>query len=241
MPQRGKLFVKIWRARRCAARSRGRRGTGELAEIASSSGSTGRRRSHTATARSAPRTPTCTCSAEGVVAPGDVLEVLRHAAVVLGVDDLLLLPRAPRVGAGGGEQRALARGEREQPRARLALAPRRVGEALAPARADLDLGLDQLAGHRLARAPRPPVRRSRSSSKRWASDSVSGSRIWNSSSIPTVKSSEASKTSLHAVPCPASWGGSGQVEVERVEQVDGRARGVHRHLGRHLQAAPRSS
>ena len=36
----------------------------------------------------------------------------------------------------------------------------------------------------------------RSSSKRWSSESVSGSRIANSSSIPTVKSVEASKTSL---------------------------------------------
>ncbi len=34
-----------------------------------------------------------------------------------------------------------------------------------------------------------------SSSKRWSSDSVSGSRIANSSSIPTVKSVEASNAS----------------------------------------------
>jgi hypothetical protein len=35
---------------------------GEFAEIASSSGITGLSRSHTRTARSAPRTPTCTCT-----------------------------------------------------------------------------------------------------------------------------------------------------------------------------------
>ena len=38
--------------------------------------------------------------------------------------------------------------------------------------------------------------RPRSSSKRWSSESVLGSRIANSSSSPTVKSVEASKTSL---------------------------------------------
>src|SRR5918994_6130934 len=74
----------------------------------------------------------------------------------------------------------------------------------------------------------------RSSSKRWSSESVRGSRIANSSSRPTVKSVEASKTSLTR--CMSSKEGtSGEVEVERVEQVHGWARGVHRHLWRHLQ------
>src|SRR3954470_20602138 len=73
---------------------------------------------------------------------------------------------------------------------------------------------------------------SRSSSKRCTSESVSGSRIANSSSIPTVKSSEASKTSrVFAM----SSIGLGEVEVERVEQVDGGTRSVHRHLRRHLE------
>ena len=40
-------------------------------------------------------------------------------------------------------------GQREQPRAALALALDRLGEGLRPARADLDLGVDQLAGGRL--------------------------------------------------------------------------------------------
>ena len=87
--------------------------------------------------------------AEGVVPPRHVLERFLHAPVVLGVDDLLLLPGAPRVRAGGAEQRVMSGGQREQPRARLALPRHRVGEVLSPARADLDLGLDQLAGNRL--------------------------------------------------------------------------------------------
>src|SRR5829696_276165 len=74
----------------------------------------------------------------------------------------------------------------------------------------------------------------RSSSKRWSSERVTGSRMANSSSIPTVKSVEASNTSLTRG-MSSMAGVSGQVEVERVEQVDGRARGVHCHLGRHLE------
>src|SRR5436305_10423405 len=73
---------------------------------------------------------------------------------------------------------------------------------------------------------------SRSSSKRWASERVPGSRIPNSSSIPTVKSSEVSKTSL--VPA-VSTGLLGEVEVERVEVVHRRARRVDRHVRRHLE------
>src|ERR687898_616334 len=74
----------------------------------------------------------------------------------------------------------------------------------------------------------------RSSSKRWSSERVRGSRIANSSSSPTVKSLEASKTSL-TLGMSSMDEVSGEVEVERVEQVHGGARGVHRHLGRDLQ------
>ena len=56
-PQRGKLLVKICERTLCRPTSRPSR-NGEFAEIASSDGSTGRRRSHTRTARSAPRMPT---------------------------------------------------------------------------------------------------------------------------------------------------------------------------------------
>ena len=58
-PQRGKLLVKICERTDCRPESRPSRNT-EFADSASSSGRTGRSRSHTATARSAPRTPTCT-------------------------------------------------------------------------------------------------------------------------------------------------------------------------------------
>ena len=59
-PQRGNDFVNV--CVRAVWRPESRPSTnGELAEIASSSGSTGRSRSHTCTARSAPRTPTWTC------------------------------------------------------------------------------------------------------------------------------------------------------------------------------------
>ena len=61
MPQRGKLFVKIWLRTDCSPESSPSRKI-ELAERASSSGRVGRRRLHTAMARSAPRTPTWTCS-----------------------------------------------------------------------------------------------------------------------------------------------------------------------------------
>ena len=148
MPQRGKLLVKIcvrteWRPELRPSRN------GELADSASTSGSTGRRRSQTLTARSAPRIAHVDVEREGVVAPGHVLETLGHAVVVLGVDDLLLLPGAPRVRAGRGEQHAAVGRQPEQAGARLALALGRVGEALALPGPDLDLRADQLPGHRL--------------------------------------------------------------------------------------------
>ena len=60
-PQRGKLLVNVWVRALCRPESRPSR-NGELAEMASSVGSTGRSRSHTSTARSAPRMPTWTWS-----------------------------------------------------------------------------------------------------------------------------------------------------------------------------------
>src|SRR4051794_11940193 len=71
-----------------------------------------------------------------------------------------------------------------------------------------------------------------SSVKRWASALVPGSRIWNSSSIASVKSVEASKTSR--VRAMSSMG-LGQVEVQRVEQVDGGAGRVDRDVRRRLE------
>ena len=92
------------------------------------------------------------------------------------------------------------------------------------------------------RGARPPCTPPSSPGTRAASSSESGSTIANSSSSPTVKSWEASKISLarprsspesSLIARPATR--LGQVEVERVEKVDGGARRVHGHLGRHLK------
>ena len=148
MPQRGKLFVKIWLRAECRPEWRPSK-NGELAEIASSSGITTRSRSQTRIARSAPRTPTCTCTLKVLFRQATYWSRVLNAAVVLGVDDLLLLPRAPRVRAGRTEQRVVTGRQREQAGARLALLGHRVGERFPAPGADLDLGLDQLAGHGL--------------------------------------------------------------------------------------------
>jgi hypothetical protein len=71
---------------------------------------------------------------------------------MVGVDDLLVLPGAPGMRAGGREQRVPIGGEAKEPRACLALALGRVGEGVPPPGADLDLRLDQLARHRFRKA-----------------------------------------------------------------------------------------
>src|SRR3954469_13072561 len=78
----------------------------------------------------------------------------------------------------------------------------------------------------------PASAASRSSSKRGTRSSVCMSRSANSSSIPTVKSVAAAKNSAAR---SASIVMSGEIEVERVEQVHGGARGMDRHLGGNLQ------
>ena len=95
---------------------------------------------------------------ERVVAPGDVLEPVLDAVVVRRVDDVLLAG-SPTAGACRSvpSRTSCCLGEREQPPARLLLLGARVGDVLAAAGADLDLGRDQLAGdrvgeHRVARA-----------------------------------------------------------------------------------------
>ncbi len=109
----------------CSPLSRPSR-NGELAEIASSSGSTGPQaiaRAHRAVDVAHADVHV---QAEGVVAPGDVLQPLLDAAVVLGVDDRLLAVVGPRMRPGRAERDALAGGEREQAPAALALARQRV-------------------------------------------------------------------------------------------------------------------
>ena len=133
--------------------------------------------------------------AEGVVAPGHVLQPVLDPVVVVRVDHRLVLPRAPRVRGRGRQQRALARGQGEQAGAVLALAGQRVGQVGAAAGGDLDLGLDQLAGHRLGQHRVRPGRRRAAPRTAAPGPASAGSRMPNSSSMPTVKSSEASKTS----------------------------------------------
>ena len=94
-----------------------------------------------------PPDPHVHVQAEGVVAPGHVAQVVLQPAVVLGVDDALVLPPAPGMGARGRQQRVAVGGEPEQPRAGLALAREGVRQVLPPPGADLDLRRDQLPRH----------------------------------------------------------------------------------------------
>ena len=67
---------------------------------------------------------------------------------MLGVDDLLVEVARPGVRSPGGEPQAHLVGKSEEALTMLGLHRGRVGEVLAPARADLDLGVDQLARRR---------------------------------------------------------------------------------------------
>ena len=123
---------------------------GELAEIASSSGSTGLSLSQTRTARSIPVDPEVHVQAEGVVPPGHVFEALLHAPVVLGVDYRLFAVVRPGMGPCGAERGSVLRREGEQGATAFALAGERVVYVRARARDDLDLRGDQLTGDRMA-------------------------------------------------------------------------------------------
>ena len=146
---------------------------GELAETASSSGSTGRSRSQTRTARSMSADPDVHVQAEGVVAPGDVLQAVLDAVVVLGVDHRLLAVVGPRVGAGGAERGAVRLGEREQPPPALALARERVAAGRLPAPEMISISEEISSPAMCSRRHRHRRPASRSSSKRGASSSVS--------------------------------------------------------------------
>ena len=87
--------------------------------------------------------------APGVVSLGHPPEVALEPLVVRGVDDLLVAVVGPRVRAGRTEQDPEPVGETEERRATLLLEVDRLGHGLGPARADLDLGGDQLPGDRI--------------------------------------------------------------------------------------------
>ena len=82
---------------------------------------------------------------EAVVAPDDVAQHLVVPAVVRRVDDPLLLPGAPGVGAGGAEEHVEAACELEELAPALAHHRHGLRERLAAAGAHLDLRSDQLA------------------------------------------------------------------------------------------------
>ena len=194
-PQRGKLLVKLCVRAECRPLSRPSR-YGELAEIASSSGSTGRSRSQTRTARSMSWTPTCTCRLKVLLRQATYLRPVLDAAVVLGVDDRLLAVVGPRVGAGRAERDARgAPASANSRRAALALARERVVQVGADARDDLDLRGDQLAGDRLAqdRVARPRPRAAPRSAAPVRACRGRGSRT--PPRRPTVKSVDAANVS----------------------------------------------
>ena len=152
-PQRGKNFVKIcdraeWRPVSTPSAN------GELAETASSSGSSCRMPSWTRDRPVGARDPDVDVQAEGVVPPDDVLEQVVVHAVVRRVDDPLLLPVRPRVRAGRAERQPHRLDEGAQLGASLDERRRHVGEALAAPRLHLHLGRDQLTDEiRLERRP----------------------------------------------------------------------------------------
>ena len=198
-PQRGNASGEGLRCGRSAARSRGRRGTASWPRspaAAAAPGAGGRTRDRAVGAADAD----VDVQRERVVAPGDVVQPLLDAAVVLGVDD-----RAAR----GSRPTDACRSRRARRRASAASANRRrrwsrwrrerVVQVLAAARADLDLGGDQLAGDRLASTGSCRARRRAAPRSAAPGRASPGSRIANSSSIPTVKSVEASKALAGAV------------------------------------------
>ena len=170
---------------------------GEFAEIASSM------RQHGAQAVADPHGAVGALDAdvhvqrERVVAPGDVLQALLDAAVVLRVDDVLLAVVRQRVGAGRAERDAVRGGEREQPVAAVGLAGAGVLDVLAaPERISIS---EEISSPAIDSASTGSARAaSRSTSKRGISSSVPGSIRANSSSMPTVKSADASKVSRAA-------------------------------------------
>ena len=92
---------------------------------------------------------------ERVVAPHDVAQQLVVAPVVGRVDDPLLLPRAPGVGARRAESDVHPVAELEQLQAPFGHACRRFGKALAAAGLHLDLRGDQLSGQVVAELAAP--------------------------------------------------------------------------------------
>jgi hypothetical protein len=77
--------------------------------------------------------------AEGVVAPGHVLQTILDAVVVLGVDDRLLSVVSPGMGSRGSQRHAVGGRKRKQAPPALALALEGVVDVGPPPGDDLDL------------------------------------------------------------------------------------------------------
>ena len=83
--------------------------------------------------------------APGVVAPGDVLELVFDGAVMRRVDDALVLPRREGVGARGAQRETLLAGMGKEGAAAGDDVAGRVAERVTLGRGDLDLAREQLA------------------------------------------------------------------------------------------------
>src|SRR5581483_7740514 len=143
MPQRGNVRVKIWLRAECRPVSTSSM-NGELAESASSSGKEVAQRVVHGDRPVAAADADVDVEAEGVVAPDDIAEDVVVAPVVRRVDDPLVLPSGPGVGAGGAElEPELAREGLELP-APSRHTRRRLGEVRALPRPHLRLRGDQL-------------------------------------------------------------------------------------------------
>ena len=236
MPQRGKLRVKVCVRAEARPESRPSR-NGELALTASSSGSTGRSRSQARTARSTSRMPTWTCSEK---------VLLRRATYAA----------RPRRRGGSARCRCSAAGG-SRPRDGCPSSPARPHRA-----ASANSRSRRSRWRAIASARSPPRRRSGSRSR---GDQLAGDRVRERRVVRRAASRSSSKRCrgrasrvedrellleadrevrrrLEDLGIDArDIEGSCQVEVERVQQVDRRARGMDRDLWAGPAAAPRSS
>ena len=149
--------------------------------------------------------------APGVVPLGDPAQVLLEPAVVLGVDDVLVEVVGPRVGAHRAPGRAPAR-RRSRTAAPACARCRSAASAKVsprPERISISVSISSPLTAGASWASRRQA--ACISSKRCSRSRIAGSRIANSSSIPIVKSVEASKISRTASRSSASCCGSGSV------------------------------
>jgi hypothetical protein len=170
--------------------------------------------------------------APGVVALRDPAQFLAQAVVVGRVDDRLVEVVRPRVGTGRGQRQPLPVDQAEQAPAPLALQLCRLTEALGPARADLDLGGDQLAGGRLGQ---DLVALAGGVELLEAVLELERRRVDDRELLLEPDREVGLGLESLADEVEVQGQGLSQVEVERVEQVDGGAGGVDRHVRRHLQ------